>query len=83
MAYKQAMNRRRRLIRTYNETKNCYGSGVWYDEDKGRYIKSTASNTPGYAKLLRKYGNKKVRQSKDTFNNAEYRRVFDYKWTLY
>ena len=83
MAYKQAMNRRRKLIKTYNETKNCYGSGVWYNEEKDRYIKCTASNTPGYARLLRKYGNKKIRHSRDLHNYGTYRKVFDYKWTLY
>ena len=83
MAYKQARNRRRRLVKTYSETKNCYGSGVWFDEDKNRYIKCTASNTPGYTKLLKRISNKKVRKTIEVGNHASYRRNFDYKWTLY
>ena len=83
MAYKQARNRYKKLVKTYEETKNCYGSGVWFDEDKGFYRKCTASNTPGYAKLLRRIGNKKIRHSKDVHNYGTYRKVFDYKWTLY
>jgi hypothetical protein len=83
MAYKQAANRKKRLLKTYRETRNSYGSGVWFDEERGIYRKYTASNTPGYAKLLRRIGNKRIRQSKDIFNNNEYRRVFDYKWTLF
>ena len=87
MAYKQARNRKKRLQKTYNEIKDMKshstGSGVWIDEDRGFFYRYTASNTPGYAKLLRKIGNKRIRQSKDTFNNNKYRRVFDYKWTLY
>ena len=83
MAYKQARNRRKKLVKTYEETKNSYGSGVWYDEDRGMYKKYTASNTPGYAKSLRRTGNKKVRQSKEVHNHGEYRKVYDYKWTLF
>ena len=87
MAYKQAQNRRKRLLKTYRQIedmrKHCTGSGVWYDDERGFYYKYTASKTPGYAKSLRKYGNKKVRQSKDILNHSEYRRVYDYKWTLF
>jgi protease II len=86
MAYKQAKNRRKKLLKTYKQIedmrKHYTGSGVWYDEDRGFYYKYTASNTPGYAKLLRKRGNKKVRQSNDILNYSDYRRVYDYKWTL-
>lgn len=87
MAYKQARNRKKRLQKTYDEVKamrkHYTGSGVWIDEDRGFLYRYTASNTPGYAKLLRRIGNKRIRQSKDIFNNNEYRRVFDYKWTLF
>lgn len=87
MAYKQARNRKKRLQKTYNEIKDMKGhstgSGVWIDEDRGFFYRYTASNTPGYAKLLRRIGNKRIRQSKDAFNNNKYRRVFDYKWTLF
>jgi hypothetical protein len=83
MAYKQAKNRRKRLVKTYEETKHKYGSGIWYDEDRGRYIRCTASNTPGYAKILRRICNKKVRKSADVGNFGVYRKSYDYKWTLY
>ena len=83
MAYKQARARRKKLIKTYNETKHSYGSGVAFDEDRQFYYKYTASNTPGYAKSLRRIGNKKVRNSADTFNRGGYRKQYDYKWTLY
>ena len=83
MAYKQASNRRKKLARTYAETKNSYGSGVWFDEDKNRYIKYTASNTPGYTKLLRRISNKKVRKAVDIGNYSAYRKCFDYWWELF
>ena len=87
MAYKQAKNRKKRLSKTYEEIKHMKshstGSGVWYDEDRGFYYKYTASNTPGYAKLLRRICNKKVRKSIDIGGHSNYRRAFDYKWTLF
>lgn len=87
MAYKQARNRKKRLLKTYHEVegtrKHCTGSGVWYDEDRGFYYKYTSSNTPGYAKMLRRISNKKVRKTTDVGNHGVYRKSYDYKWTLY
>jgi protease II len=87
MAYKQAQNRKKKLLKTYHQIegmrKHYTGSGVWYNDERGFFYKYTASNTPGYAKSLRKIGNKRVRKSKNLYNNSEYRRVFDYKWALF
>ena len=83
MAYKRAITRRKKLTKTYEETKNSYGSGVWYDEERGMYKKYTASNTPGYAKMLRRISNKKVRKSADVGSHGAYRKNYDYKWTLF
>jgi hypothetical protein len=63
--------------------KHYTGSGVWYNEDRGFYYKYTASNTPGYAKMLRRISNKKVRKSEDLGNHGVYRKSYDYKWTLF
>jgi hypothetical protein len=81
--YKQAQNRRKRLLKTFEATKHGYGSGVWYDEDRGFYYKYTASNTPGYTKLLRRISNKKVRKSAEIGNHGSYRKNYDYKWVLF
>ena len=83
MAYKQAQSRRKRLLKTYYKTKNNYCRGVWFDEDKSRYIKYSASNTPGYTKFLRRVSNKKVRKAKDIGSRSGYRRLYDYWWILY
>ena len=83
MAYKQARNRRKKLVKTYEETKTKCCAGVWYDEERNRYIKFTASNTPGYTKQLRRISNKKVRKAADVGNHGAYRREYDYKWTLF
>lgn len=83
MAYKQAQNRKKRLLRTFNKTKNSYGSGVWFNDERGFYYKYTASNTPGYAKMLRRVSNKKVRKSAEIGSHGDYRRCYDYKWALF
>ena len=83
MAYKQANNRRKKLIKTYNATKNSYGSGVWFDEERGFFVKCCASNTPGYTKLLKKCSNKKVRKMTDISNYSAYKKTYDYKWILF
>lgn len=87
MAYKQAKYRRKKLIKTYKEIENMRkhytGSGVWYDEDRGFYYKYSASNTPGYAKMLKRISNKKVRKSADVGSHGTYRKNYDYKWTLF
>ena len=87
MAYKQSISRKKRLLKTYREIermrKHYTGSGVWYDEDRGFYYKYTASNTPGYAKMLRRISNKKVRKMTDIGNHGVYRKSYDYKWTLF
>lgn len=83
MAYKQASARRKKLLKTYNETKNSYGSGVAFDEDRKFYYKYTASNTPGYTKSLRKISNKKVRRATNVGNYGDYRKNYDYNWVLF
>ena len=83
MAYKQAQNRKKRLLKTYRKTKNKYGGGVWFDPDKGFYVKYSPTNTPGLAKSFRKIGNKKIRKQKDVGNFSNYKKVYDYKWILY
>lgn len=83
MGYKQAQNRKKRLIKTYNKTKTSYGSGVWYDADRGFYYKYYASNTPGYTKTLKRRSNKKIRRSRELINHSAYKRVYDYRWILF
>ena len=87
MAYKQARNRHKKLLKTYNQVKGMRkhytGAGVWYDDERGFYFKYRPSNTPGYAKSLPRIGNKKVRKSKDILNQSEYRKIYDYKWALF
>lgn len=83
MAYKQAQNRKKRLLKTYNATKHGYGAGVWLDDCTGCYRKYHACRTSGYTKYLRRLSNRKVRKSKDIYNYGAYRKLYDYWWTLF
>jgi hypothetical protein len=83
MAYRQAQERKKHLIKTYKKTKNNYGAGVWFDDHKGFYIKYTPSNTPGYTKALRRLSNRKVRKAKEFYNHSSYKKLYDYWWTLF
>lgn len=83
MAYKQAKARHEKLVKTYNETRHSYGSGVGFDESRNFYYKYTASNTPGYTKELKRISNKKVRRATDIGSHNSYRRKYDYYWILF
>ena len=82
MSYRRSRNEQRKLKKVYEETKNRYGPGVWYDSAKKRYKRITFSKS-GYTKFLRRMANKKVRKRKECCNGAQYKREFDYKWNLY
>lgn len=83
MAYKQAQKRKKHLMKTYMKTRNSYGAGVWFDEDRNLYIKYSPSNTPGYTKYLRRLSNRKVRRAKEHYNHSSYKKLYDYWWTLF
>ena len=84
MAYKQAKQRHKKLIKTYKETKNSCGSGVGYNKDRNFYYKFVSSNTPGYSKYLKRLSNKKIRQAKNSVGSfGAYRKLYDYKWQLF
>lgn len=83
MGYRRAKERNRRLKKLYDETKNGYGAGAYYNEKKKRYIKCPSSNTPGYTKSLRKISNRRVRKSDIPLKGCSYKKLYDYWWELY
>lgn len=84
MGYHGSKERNRRLKKTYDETKHYYGSGVYYDDKKKRYIRYYPSSKTGYTKYLRRISNKRVRRMDydDVLKYGQYRKMFDYWWTL-
>lgn len=83
MGHKRKVEDNKRLKKTHSETKTFFGRGVWFDDDKNRYVKCTPSNTPGYTKYLRKLSNRRVRKAKDKLNNSSYKKIYDYWWELF
>ena len=81
MGYKQAKERNRRLEKRYKKHGNCYGSGVWYNEDEDRYIEYHA---PRRAKYIRNRSNRKIRRSR-TFegNHGTFKKVYDVWWEIW
>lgn len=53
-----------RLIKTYNETKHSYGAGVYYSEEKHRYIRYKVSRRTkkSYNHFLKRYSNRRIRR---------------------
>lgn len=82
MGYRRSQERNRRLKKLYNETKNSYGAGAWYDEEKGRYIKYSCGGRK-YKKYLKKISSKKARKYKGDMRHCDYKRTFDYWWELF
>lgn len=84
MSYRRSKERNRRLKKLYEETKHSYGSGAWYDEEKGRYIRYYPSSSTGYTKYLRRISNRKIRRMKEmSLKGCQYKKAFDYWWTLF
>lgn len=84
MSYRRSQEQKRRLHKLYLETKNYYGCGVWFDENKQIYVRYYSSGKKsGKTKFYRRVSNKKVRKSEEVFSYNQYRKLFDYWWTLF
>lgn len=83
MGYNRSIDDKRRLIKLYNKTKYSFGSGAYYNEKKKRFVRIYPSNTSGFTKYLRRISNRRVRRSKELLNRCQYRKVYDYWWTLF
>lgn len=82
MGHRRTKQERKKLRRLYDETKHSYGAGVWYDEQKHRFIRYSMGSG-GRSTFLKKQSNKRVRRAEDVGNHCGYRRHFDYNWELF
>lgn len=80
MSYQRKREEKKRLKQLYDKTKTFYGSGAWYDEEKGRYVQYWIA--PRRKKLYKKIANKKVRKHKGDLQGNSHRKVFDLWWEL-
>lgn len=80
MRYGDKVREKRLLRKLYNETKNSYGSGAYYDEDKNRLIRYSCNE-----KWAKNQGNRKIRRlsiEESIPNGKVYRKVYDYQWVI-
>lgn len=82
MAYARSKEDQRRIRKLYNETRNRWTAGAWYDERKHRYVRFYSCRTPGYTKWLRRQSNKRLRRSPNIYKGKQYKKLFDYWWEL-
>ena len=65
----------------YTETMRHYGSGVYFDEEKGRYIRCWQ---PRRAKYVKNKCNRAVRRYKGPLNTkGAYRKISEYWWEIW
>ena len=84
MSYKRARERNRRLKKLYDKTKNSYGAGAWYDEEKERYIRYFCHDKD-LKKTCRRTTRRRLKQQHlgANLNRGAYKKVFDYWWELF
>lgn len=79
MSHKGSQERNRRLKKLSTKTRG-YLAGVWFDEEKDRYIRYYRGKRSSF---LKRQSTKKIRQDKDNiYQKNKYRRIFDFWWEL-
>ena len=81
MSHKRSVEDKRRLKKLYEDTKNNYGSGVWHDEKKNRYIRYTCHNE-WFKTHSRRIIRRKLKNSDILLDGNKYKKIYDYWWTV-
>lgn len=81
MGYKRSKETKKRYKHLYDETMRHYGAGVWYNDEKGRYIRYWQ---PRRAKFAKRKCNRAVRRYKGALSSkGAYRKVSEYWWDIW
>ena len=81
MSWQRSRETKRRYKKLHDDTIHCYGSGVWYDEEKGRYIRCYQ---PRRAKFVKRKCNRAVRRYQGALpTKGSYRKVSEYWWDIW
>ena len=79
MSYNRNAETQRRLKKKCNPR---YRTPIYFDEEKGRYIRCYF-RSKGYRAFLKKQSVRKIRHSKETYQEkGRHRRQFDFWWEL-
>ncbi|MBQ8806577.1 MAG: hypothetical protein IJZ68_09065 [Bacteroidaceae bacterium] len=83
MSYQRARERNRRLRKLYDATKNGYGAGAGYDEEKGRYYRYSCHDRDlkAHCRRVTRRRLKNIHFDANLSGGA-HKKVFDYWWTL-
>lgn len=73
---------KRRMKKTYEETKYGYGPGVWYDNDKERYIRLDFTNK-WLKHYCRRVTRRRLKNADVSSHRAYEKRFYEYWWSLY
>ena len=81
MGWNRSRQTKQKYKALYDKTCNCYGSGIWYDEEKNRYIRVYQ---PRRAKFVKHKCNRQVRRYKGPITSkGGYRKVAEYWWEIW
>jgi hypothetical protein len=81
MSWQRSRETKRRYKKLHDDTIHCYGSGVWYDKEKGRYIRCYQ---PRRAKFVKRKCNRAVRRYKGSLSTkGSYRKISEYWWDIW
>jgi len=81
MSHKRKTEDKHRLKKLYEETKNYYGAGVWFNKDKNRYIRYSC-HSKGLKRYCKKVIRRRIKNIEVSPKGNGYRRIFDYWWEL-
>ena len=81
MSYKRKVIENKKLRKLYENTKNWYGAGAYYDERKKRIIRYSC-HCKYFKKLSRRIARRKLNNCDDRYCGSQYKKLFDYWWTI-
>lgn len=81
MSYHRKQEEKHQLNKLYNKTKNSYGAGAWYDEDKNRIIRYSCHIKRDKI-LCRRITRKRLKRNSSCYSGCIYKRFYDYWWEI-
>lgn len=81
MSYRRKQEENRRLKRLYNKTKCSYRAGVYYDEQKGRFIHYSCHNEKTKTRC-RRITRRRLKEEESFCKGCKYKKLYDYWWEI-
>lgn len=81
MSHQRKVRDNHKLKKLYDETKNSYAAGAYFDERKNRIVKYTCHNE-WFKTHSRRIVRRRLNNSDILSNGNEYKKMYDYWWTV-